>query len=98
MRMPHQVTNLKAVDVKFSDTDISPEPVNRVADMSIGTFLRRVRRLSEAQVDEIVAHQRRHGLRFGEAAVALKLASNDDVLWALSQQFHYPYAGDEGTS
>jgi chain length determinant protein tyrosine kinase EpsG len=31
-------------------------------------------------------------LRFGEAAVALDLASDDDVVWALSQQFHYPYA------
>ena len=29
---------------------------------------------------------------FGEAAVALKLVEDRDVLWALSRQFHYPYA------
>ena len=68
-----------------------------VLDRSIGDFIRRVRQLSDAQIDEILAHQRKHGLRFGEAAIALKLASRDDVLWALSQQFHYPYAPGDGT-
>ena len=40
----------------------------------------------------MLAYQREHGLRFGESAVALGLASDDDVLFALAQQFHYPYA------
>ena len=44
------------------------------------------------QVEQILAYQREQGLRFGDAAVALKLASREEVLWALSQQFHYPYA------
>ena len=39
--------------------------------------------------------QREHGVRFGEAAVALRLVTQDDVLYALSQQFHYPYAPEE---
>jgi chain length determinant protein tyrosine kinase EpsG len=30
-------------------------------------------------------------VRFGEAVVALGLAKPEDVLWALAQQFHYPY-------
>ena len=64
----------------------------RVLDRSIGDFIRQVRGLSEAQVEQILGHQRLHGIRFGEAAVALQLATRDDVLWALSQQFHYPYA------
>jgi len=34
-------------------------------------------------------------VRFGEAAVALKLASPDDVVYALAQQFRYPYAPEE---
>ena len=37
-------------------------------------------------------YQRKKGVRFGEAAVALRLVNEDDVLFALSQQFHYPYA------
>lgn len=80
----------------------SNEPVDdkgdRVLDRSIGDFIRQVRDLSEAQVEQILGHQRAHGIRFGEAAVALKLATRDDVLWALSQQFHYPYAPGDGAT
>ena len=61
-------------------------------DRSMGDLLRKARGLSQVQVNEIVAYQHESGLRFGQAAVALKLVSDDDVLWALSQQFHYPYA------
>jgi chain length determinant protein tyrosine kinase EpsG len=61
-------------------------------DRSMGDLLRKARGLSQAQVNQIVAYQHESGLRFGQAAVALKLVSDDDVLWALSQQFHYPYA------
>lgn len=61
-------------------------------DRSIGDIIRGARDLSEAQVDEILEHQRSHRVRFGEAAVALGYVTDDDVLWALSQQFHYPYA------
>lgn len=59
---------------------------------AIGDLIRRVRNLSDAQIEQILLYQRSRGLRFGEAAVALKLVSSDDVLWALSQQFHYPYS------
>jgi chain length determinant protein tyrosine kinase EpsG len=37
-------------------------------------------------------HQRLHNVRFGEAVVALGFARPADVVWALAQQFHYPYA------
>lgn len=70
----------------------------QILDRSIGGFLRQVRNLSDAQIAEIVAHQRIHGIRFGEAAIELRLASSEDVLWALSQQFEYPYARDDGAS
>src|SRR5690606_24300769 len=35
-------------------------------------------------------------VRFGEAAVALSYLSRAEVFWALSQQFQYPYAPDNG--
>lgn len=63
-----------------------------VLDRSIGALLRESRKLTDEQVEQILIHQREHGIRFGEAAVALQLATDDDVVWALSQQFHYPYA------
>ncbi|MCR5868794.1 tyrosine protein kinase [Aquincola sp. J276] len=68
----------------------------RVVDRSIGDFIRELRSLDEEQVQGILAYQRQHKVRFGEAAVALKYATQNDVLWALSQQFHYPYAPEEG--
>jgi protein-tyrosine kinase len=64
-------------------------------ERSIGDIIRQTRNLKARQVEKILAYQREHGVRFGEAAVALKLASPDDVVYALAQQFRYPYAPEE---
>lgn len=61
-------------------------------DRSIGTILAELRQLDAEQVERVLQYQRAQGKRFGEAAVALGLATTDDVLFALSQQFNYPYA------
>lgn len=63
-----------------------------VADRSIGAIIAETRNLSADQVERILNHQRTQGVRFGEAAIALGFASADDVMFALAQQFHYPYA------
>ena len=73
----------------------SPADQGLVHDRSIGDMLRDARDLSDDQVERILQYQREHGVRFGEAAVKLGLVSADDVLHALSQQFHYPYAPEE---
>jgi chain length determinant protein tyrosine kinase EpsG len=67
----------------------------KVADRSIGSIIAETRHLSAEQVEKVLRHQREKGIRFGEAAVALGYASTDDVLFALSQQFHYPYAPED---
>lgn len=64
-----------------------------VAPRALGDIFRETRKLEATQIEQILAYQREHGLLFGEAAVALRLVEQSDVLWALSQQFHYPYAG-----
>jgi len=69
-----------------------PMPTPAHEDRSIGAYLQSVRRLSQEQLAQIGEHQRKTGLRFGEAAVALKLVSEGEVLWALSKQFAYPMA------
>lgn len=63
-----------------------------VKDAVLGEIFRETQRLDADQIEAILAHQRATGLLFGEAAVALKLVESQDVLWALSRQFHYPYA------
>lgn len=66
-----------------------------VADRSIGSIIAETRHLSAEQVEKVLGYQKSKGIRFGDAAVALGYASADDVLFALSQQFHYPYAAED---
>jgi chain length determinant protein tyrosine kinase EpsG len=73
--------------------DIRPAALH---DRAIGDIIAEANKLTADQVEKILAHQKSHGLRFGEAAVSLGLAKDEDVLWALSQQFHYPYAAGGG--
>ena len=72
--------------------------MNAPADLHerpIGDLIRDARNLSAAEVEKVLSYQREHGVRFGEAAVTLGLASPEDVLNALAQQFHYPLASAE---
>lgn len=87
-------------DSSSHDTVESPAPVDGppkevTHDRSIGDIIAETRNLSAEQVEQILACQRQRGIRFGEAAVQLGFASTDDVLFALAQQFHYPYAAEE---
>ena len=77
-----------------TSTVVTEEGPN-VADRSIGSIIAETRHLTAEQVEKVLRHQRDKGIRFGEAAIALGYASNDDVLFALSQQFHYPYAAED---
>ena len=76
------------------DVSAAVEAGPAVADRSIGSIIAETRHLSADQVEKVLQHQRAKGIRFGEAAIALGYASADDVLFALSQQFHYPYAAE----
>ena len=67
----------------------------QIIERRIGDLMRGPCKLTDKQVEWIANYQREHDLRFGEAAVELGVARREDVLWALSQQFHYPYAIDE---
>ena len=73
--------------------DHSPETLPPTGqDRSIGDIIRHTNNLSPDQVEKVLAYQRKHNVKFGEAAVALGFAKREDVLWALSQQFNYPYS------
>lgn len=60
-------------------------------DATLGDILRDTKGLTSQQVMQALDYQREHKVRFGDAIVALGLAQPDDIVWALSQQFHYPY-------
>jgi chain length determinant protein tyrosine kinase EpsG len=56
----------------------------------LGSYLAEARGLGDADLERIAACQDERALRFGEAAVALGLASEADVLEALAAQFDCP--------
>ncbi len=62
---------------------------------AIGELIQDARNLSADDLDRISRYQREHGMRFGEAAIALGLAETEDVLQALASQFKYAYGDDE---
>lgn len=70
-------------------------PAAAVHDRALGEILASTKGLTEQDIARVVQYQREHGLRFGEAAIALQLVTDEDVLFALSQQFHYHYARSE---
>lgn len=63
------------------------------AGRAMGTILVDAGRLSLSDADRILEFQRTRGARFGDSGVALGLLSDDDVRFALSVQFDYPYLG-----
>ena len=62
-----------------------------VAAPSIGDILVGAGVLQPHNLEEILLLQQREKLPFGEAAIALKLLSKEDIDFALSKQFDYSY-------
>lgn len=65
------------------------------ADQSMGDILFDLGKLDNEDIECILQYQREKGLYFGEAAVELKLADQEDILHALSVQFGYTYNKSE---
>jgi protein-tyrosine kinase len=63
----------------------------RSADRMIGAILVDAGLCKPSDVDQILQYQKKSQLRFGEAGVELGLLSDSAVLYALAQQFDYPY-------
>jgi chain length determinant protein tyrosine kinase EpsG len=66
-----------------------PEPVRR--DRAIGAILIDAGRLTIANAERVLRASRQLGLRFGEAGIKLGLLTAEDVRFALSRQFDFPY-------
>lgn len=79
--------------VPFAETPGSELSPASMGGALIGRLLIQAGRLTEAQVERALEYGRAKRIRFGEAAVRLRLVAPVDVLEALSKQFHYPYAG-----
>lgn len=62
---------------------------------TIGDILVATGRLSQDDAARIVERQRADKLQFGDAALALKVLTKDDIDFALSKQFDYAYLSDQ---
>lgn len=62
---------------------------------AMGVILVDAGRLSPTDAERILQFQKERGARFGEAGMALGLLTDDDVRFALSVQFDYPYLARE---
>lgn len=65
---------------------------------SIGRLLEQAGKLKPQDLERILELQRKDGLRFGEAAVRLGLASNDDIRAVLALQYEYPYLPESSSN
>lgn len=65
------------------------------AGLLMGVILVDAGRLAEPEVEQILSFQRERGGRFGEVGQALGLLTEEDVRFALSVQFDYPYLAPE---
>jgi len=65
--------------------------VNQSTDGSLGQLLLDTGVLTESDVERILKYADKKGLRFGAAAVKLRIVKKADVEHALAQQFDYPY-------
>lgn len=62
---------------------------------TIGDILVATGRLSQDDAARIVERQRADKVQFGDAALALKVLTKDDIDFALSKQFDYAYLSDQ---
>jgi len=69
-----------------------------ITNRTIGDILVATGRLSAPDLARILMSQKTDKLPFGEAAIALKLLTKDDIDFALSQQFDYSYLRAQDTS
>jgi chain length determinant protein tyrosine kinase EpsG len=65
---------------------------------AFGAILIEQGRLSPEDAEEIQRYAGTHGMRFGDAAIRLKLLTQKDIDFALAQQFNYPILARGGAN
>ena len=79
-------------------TDNLSPPASTGATRSIGDILVSSGRLSAQDAERVLQRQQKDKSQFGDAALALKLLTREDIDFALSKQFDYSYLSAQDTS
>ena len=69
----------------------APVLVNAVSERSMGRLLLKLGKITAQDTEAIMRMQKDLGLKFGDAALRLKLITEADISQVLSMQFNYPY-------
>jgi len=94
--IPDLVARIESRNPQRVRTSASAEVDNTIAsERLIGAIISSRFPLSSHDIERILTYARVHGLRFGDAAVALRLVTQDQVLISLADQFGYLYASEE---
>jgi chain length determinant protein tyrosine kinase EpsG len=84
-------------EVIQSVTPSAPSQTSSSSSRLMGAILVDAERLSIIEVDRILSFQDGCSVRFGDAGQALGLLTQEDVRYALSLQFDYPYLPDDSS-
>ncbi len=99
MNMPSDLKSLGTTSRQGESSLLKPaigrEDESIVNERLIGALLDAKAALGAEKVQQILEFSQAQGLRFGEAAVALGMVSQDQVLHALSEQFGYSYSSED---
>lgn len=71
-------------------TDAPLEPKTSALATRMGKLLLQTGKIDNAQLAAVISLQSREGLRFGDAAIKLGIATPEDIRTALDAQFSYP--------
>lgn len=94
--IPDLMTQIEIRDPQQIRPGASATVDNTIAsERLIGAILNSKAGLSARDIDRTLSYAREHGVRFGDAAVALRLVTQDQVLQSLADQFGYLYANEE---
>ena len=75
----------------MNDSALKAEAARRGGENNLGRLLLDHGKIKQPDIERILQYAKRKGLRFGEAAIKLKVVSRADVEYALATQFEYPY-------
>lgn len=97
MNMPSDLKALEVAPGQGEPSLLQPRANDEsiINERLIGALLDAKAALGAEKVQQILDFASTKGLRFGEAAVALGLVTQDQVLHALSEQFGYAYSSEE---
>lgn len=82
---------MSAIEQMNIETNDVTNATGPIASQSMGEILIQTGKLKLHDAERVIQYQRKNRVRFGEAAIKLKLITRDDLEQALACQFSYPF-------